>query len=258
MNNTATNTKQTTFNNTIIFPGVIIKQNKPKTSHPNNLYGDPTSKAADPITNQKDINTIIEYFYNQKPNKNYTNIRNATIFICSCNFGLRVSDFCRLRIKDLFMPNSTLENPIFKYSVDIREKKTQKIRRFPINQASKNAIMKYLTCFETFPSAEKYLFQSAKGNNNHLTEDTITHIWKEIQRDCNFDNTYNLGSHSGRKTFAYWLYVQNGKSDEVLHGISEILNHSSTNITKRYLGITSESNNELIMDLNIEYQETSK
>ena len=45
-----------------------------------------------------------------------------------------------------------------------------------------------------------------------------------------------IGTHTLRKTFAYWAYKQ-GTSLEL---IQKILNHSSANVTLRYIGITQE------------------
>ena len=45
-----------------------------------------------------------------------------------------------------------------------------------------------------------------------------------------------IGTHTLRKTFAYWAYKQ-GTSLEL---IQKILNHSSASVTLRYIGITQD------------------
>ena len=50
----------------------------------------------------------------------------------------------------------------------------------------------------------------------------------------------NISSHSLRKSGSRFIWENNGHSDEYLIKLSSILNHSSTSITRRYLGISRE------------------
>lgn len=56
----------------------------------------------------------------------------------------------------------------------------------------------------------------------------------------------NIGSHSMRKTFGYFLY-KNG-THEI---IQELLNHSSQRETLRYIGITQEDKDTAVMSLDL-------
>lgn len=49
-----------------------------------------------------------------------------------------------------------------------------------------------------------------------------------------------VSTHSLRKSGARFLYEENNKSEDVFLKISMILNHSSTQVSRRYLGITKE------------------
>jgi hypothetical protein len=46
--------------------------------------------------------------------------------------------------------------------------------------------------------------------------------------------------HSLRKSGARFLYEENQRSEDVFLKISMILNHSSSEVSRRYLGITKE------------------
>ena len=50
----------------------------------------------------------------------------------------------------------------------------------------------------------------------------------------------NISTHSLRKSGSRFIWENNGHSDEYLIKLSSILNHSSTSITRRYLGISRE------------------
>ncbi len=49
-----------------------------------------------------------------------------------------------------------------------------------------------------------------------------------------------VSTHSLRKSGARFLYDENHRSEDVFLKISMILNHSSTQVSMRYLGITKE------------------
>ena len=50
----------------------------------------------------------------------------------------------------------------------------------------------------------------------------------------------NISTHSLRKSGARFIWEEFNKSDESLIKLSMVLNHSSSAITRRYLGITKE------------------
>jgi integrase len=49
-----------------------------------------------------------------------------------------------------------------------------------------------------------------------------------------------VSTHSLRKSGARFLYDENHRSEDVFLKISMILNHSSSEVSRRYLGITKE------------------
>ena len=62
------------------------------------------------------------------------NIRNQLIWVLGINSGLRVSDILSLNIEDVKNKNY----------IEIKEKKTKKYKRFPLNDKLKKLIKSYL------------------------------------------------------------------------------------------------------------------
>lgn len=75
-----------------------------------------------------------------------------------------------------------------------------------------------------------YLFKSRKGG--HIGVRPLHHIIKSTLRELGIKGNY--GTHSLRKTMAYHRY----KNNVPLETIQKMLNHSSSAITLRYIGIT--------------------
>ena len=165
----------------------------------------------DPIREKEYINAV-------KRVLNESGTRNLLLFLLGINTGLRVSDLLRLKVKDVKD----------KDSVQIREKKTKKTKKFPIPKEIRIFISEYV---ERKPLS-RYLFKSRKSNKP-ITRVQAYRIIKEAGRVLGLDHT---GTHSLRKTFGYHFYKQT--KDIAL--LQKILNHSSQDITLRYIGVTQE------------------
>ena len=165
----------------------------------------------DPIREKEYINAV-------KRVLNESGTRNLLLFLLGINTGLRVSDLLRLKVKDEKNKNS----------VQIREKKTKKTKKFPIPKEIRIFISEYV---ERKPLS-RYLFKSRKSNKP-ITRVQAYRIIKEACRVLGLDHT---GTHSLRKTFGYHFYKQT--KDIAL--LQKILNHSSQDITLRYIGVTQE------------------
>ena len=173
----------------------------------------------EPIKNIKDINKIKQYLLGKKNKRDYC------IFVVGINVGLRASDLLSLKIEDI-----TDGNIIFD-EVTITESKTGKKKTFALNKSAKDSIKLYLS---SIPSIElsTYLFKSRKGE--HLGVRPLHHIIKTTIRDLGIKG--NFGTHTLRKTMAYHRYINNVP----LETLQKLLNHSSSSITLRYIGITKE------------------
>ena len=177
------------------------------------------SNEVEPIKKVKDIAKVKQYLLG-KDNK-----RNYCIFVVGINVGLRAGDLLSLRICDV-----TDDNRIFN-EVSITEQKTGKSRTFTLNKSAKDSIQLYLN---TLPAVDLdgWLFPSRKGG--HIGVRPLHHIIKTTLKELGIKGNY--GTHTLRKTMAFHRY-QNNVPIETLQ---KMLNHSSSAITLRYIGITKE------------------
>lgn len=147
-----------------------------------------------------------------------TGSRNLLLFLMGINTGLRVSDLLNLKVKDVKD----------KDVVQIREKKTNKIKKFLVPKEIRVFINEYI---ETKPQ-NRYLFKSKKSSKP-ITRVQAYRIINQASKRWGMEH---IGTHSLRKTFGYHFYKQT--RDVAL--LQKILNHSSQDITLRYIGVTQE------------------
>ena len=169
----------------------------------------------EPLRNKDDISKI-ENFLSK------TNKRNMLIFIFGVNTGLRVSDILALNIGDVKD----------KSSIVIREKKTRKYKKIPLNNKLKALIQEYLKDFNGY-RLNTPLFLGDKGSRMHRS---IVYRFLNEAVDSLKLEIGAVGTHTMRKTFGYHHYKK--FNDVAL--LQRILNHSSPAITLRYIGISQE------------------
>ena len=155
-----------------------------------------------------------------------TNFRNYGLFKVQLNTGLRISDVVKLKYDDVFQKNGNI-----KKHISLTEKKTKKNRVIFINQVLKDTFKELKEYYNL--DTGMYFFTSRKGNNKPLTTTQVHRIYQNIGKIFNLKN---FNSHSLRKTFCYFIYQKNND----INLIMKIMNHSSTAITLRYIGITDD------------------
>ena len=150
--------------------------------------------------------------------------RDYMMFYTGINTGLRISDLVKLNRDDVRNPDGSM-----KTHITIIEKKTKKVKKFPLCNGLLTEMEKYTRNMK----AGEYLFKSQKGNNKPITTTQAYRII--VATGANIGLT-EIGTHTMRKTFGYWHYQQ-------FHDIAilqEIFNHSSPSITLRYIGINQD------------------
>lgn len=169
----------------------------------------------EPIKNKTDIERIENYL-------KLHNKRNRLIFVFGINTGLRVSDILGLNVEDV-------EGKSY---IEIREKKTGKYKRFPLNKKLKELIKDYLKTVR--------INQYSITNDNplfvgkHHCRLDRSQVYRFLNDTCKkLGITANIGTHTMRKSFGYHFYKK--YNDIAL--LQKILNHSSPAITLRYIGI---------------------
>lgn len=136
-----------------------------------------------------------------------------------------------LRVSDIRMLK--WENVLNKNSIILIEKKTKKNREVRLNDETVSIIKELYTLMGK-PSVNSYLFEGYKNKPMG--------IWQINKRLKDVKDRYNLSiehfsTHSFRKTFGRYLYEANGRSQESLMMLKEVLNHSNVGTTYTYIGI---------------------
>ncbi|MFC4403304.1 site-specific integrase [Gracilibacillus xinjiangensis] len=146
------------------------------------------------------------------------NVRNYMLFVVGINSGLRISDILTLRIVDAKKPYFSL-----------REKKTKKHKRINMPPSLKRELKDYIQGKED----HEFLFKSREGVNKPIGRSMAYKILREAAEYVSLDE---IGTHTLRKTFGYHFYQQT--KDVAM--LQEIFNHSTPDITLRYIGINQD------------------
>ncbi len=167
--------------------------------------------AVEPIRNLQKIKKVEQFLAKQS-------YRNLLLFTFGINSGLRISDILKLDVKDV-------KNKAY---IEIKEQKTNKFKKFPLNSKLKNMIEIYTKNKPVNSPLFKTIF------NNRM--DRVT-AYRIIRYACKRAGVReNIGTHSLRKTFGYHFY----KKYNDIAMLQKILNHSSPAVTMRYIGIEQE------------------
>jgi integrase len=175
-----------------------------------------------PLRSKRDI---------ERMKKALGNPRDRLLFIFGINSSLRISDILRLKVGDV-RGKSTLT---------IREKKTGKLKKFPLNKSITNAVK---TLVPANANDDDWLFPSRKGGKP-ISRVQAYRILKDAAKRAGLD--FDIGTHTLRKTAALHAY-QNGTDLSVL---MTVLNHSSQRETLRYIGIEQDDIDEVYLNLNL-------
>lgn len=149
-----------------------------------------------------------------------------SLFIAVGSFwGLRVSDILNLNWNDI----------LDKDEIVLVEKKTGKTREIKINQQLRQHIKECFYCIKP-ASVEHSVFLSQKNTTYSIQR--LNTIFKTLKSKYNL-KVGNFSTHSMRKTFGREVFNKAGTNAELaLVKLSQIFNHSSVIVTRRYLGLT--------------------
>ena len=161
-----------------------------------------------------ELHRLIRYF------KKLGNLRMCLLNEFGVKSLLRYSDLSRIQWVDI----------VGKDTLILNEKKTNKRREITLGRSIRERIEMVHNQLGK-PNNEEYIF--------NYSLQYVNRILKEGGKDVKIRNK-NISSHSFRKSGSRYIWESNGNSDEYLIKLSSILNHSSTSITRRYLGISKE------------------
>ena len=155
------------------------------------------------------IQTMREGFCGCRPNE-----RIAIALVLEGNLGLRISDILNLRLADIVRDGD-------RYRLEITEQKTQKKRIFTVPLI----IQQYI---------ENYCLRNGIGKNEKIFDLTERAVSKQLALVCDYLGLEGVGTHSFRKWYATEIYKNNGYDITL---VQRLLQHSSSAITQRYIGI---------------------
>lgn len=146
------------------------------------------------------------------------------LFVFGINTGLRIQDMLKLRVRDVKGDH-----------IIMREMKTDKQKWLKINPTLKRELKRYTADMDDYD----FLFKSREGKNKPLTRDMAYKIFRKAAKEFGL---VDIGTHTCRKTFGYHMYQK--YKDITL--VQKIFNHSSPDITMRYIGMDQDTMDEAI------------
>lgn len=190
--------------------------------------------ATQPIKNLEQIQQLKDYFLQKGETRNYLMI------VMGMNTSLRISDILRLRWKEVY----NFRKGAYKKHVTLTEQKTGKINTVALNVAIIEAL-ELQRREEKYFEQDIFLFKSRKGENQPITRVRAYTVIKEAVSELGLED--NISCHSLRKTFGYQAW-KNGVPPALL---MSIYNHSSYEITKRYLGISQDERDKVFLEMSL-------
>lgn len=140
--------------------------------------------------------------------------------------GLRISDTLQLKWSDLLGAEG----------LAVTEKKTGKKRNIKFSGETMDKIKQVYESLRS-PKLDSHIFTGRNGRpfTQQYTNRELKRIKEKygLKIEC-------FSSHSLRKTFARHIWEMNGRSEEALVWLMQILNHTSIATTRIYLGIRGE------------------
>jgi integrase len=165
--------------------------------------------------------------------------RDSLLFTLGINSGLRIGDILRMRMGDVVdgkgQPRAFYE---------LRERKTGKAKRIPLSSNVQRSIRGLLQTTD-MDDPDDYLFRSRKGPNRPISRQQAWHILNQAARMVGLQE--RIGTHTLRKTFGYHAY----KKGTDITILQSLFNHSAPSVTLRYIGITQDDMDKVVLDLNL-------
>lgn len=157
----------------------------------------------------------------------------------------RISFYTALRSSDVL---SLTWSDVLNRSYIVRtEKKTKKTRQITMSSETQKHILELYTLMgEPNPSQLIFYSQRCKGA---LTIQAVNKSLKTFKDRYDLDIEH-FSTHSFRKAFGRYIYDTSKDKTEALLLLNKILNHTSTEITKAYIGIRQDEINAVFDSIN--------
>lgn len=188
----------------------------------------------EPIRKNCQLTAFKDYYRNTHPNP-----RNYALIIFGLNTALRISDILKITWDKVY----DFENNHYLEHLYLQEQKTGKTTVIPLNSAVVEALERLRT---SKPQRQKdFLFASQKDHDSPISRCQAYRIVKKAAVDTHLPD--HISCHSLRKTFGYHAW-KNGTPPAL---IMDIFNHSSYQITKRYLCIEQDERDDVFLGIDL-------
>ena len=194
--------------------------------------------SAHPIKKTRDLENFKRYYQEVKPN-----YRNELLIILGLNTALRISDILSLEWNSVY----NFEKKEYRNHIVIAEQKTGKVSQIYLNSNVLEALKEYkeyLKLNHKVIGPDTFIFNHS-NKNIPITRTQAFRIIKEAADYYNISGV--ISCHSLRKTFGYHAWKQ-GVPPVLL---VTVFNHSSFNITKRYLGIEQDDKDKIFKKIKL-------
>lgn len=185
-----------------------------------------------PIRDKGDLQRFMDYYRSTNPVP-----RNYAMIVMGLHSALRISDILNLQWGSLYH----FEKERFFDHLAIHEKKTGKKSVIALNACVKDALEAYRKTLD--PKEEHYIFSKKTNPAAPLSRSQAYRVIKKAAEATLFDP--HISCHSLRKTFGYHAFKQG--TPPVL--LMDIFNHSSFEITRRYLGICQDERDSIFLQM---------
>lgn len=160
----------------------------------------------------------------------------ATMFSLSFGLLLRISDVVKLKKSEVL---DNKGNP--KADVRTRDIKTNKIHYLNFKYCGKDLIL-YNHWLITHNIHSKYLFPAVTNHDKPINKN---YYYNYLKRIANYIGLNHVGSHTGRKSGALYIYRHSGN----LALVMKMLNQTSLKSTLHYLGLTDKLQSNQLLSL---------
>ena len=178
--------------------------------------------ATEPIRDKDELRSLARHFLL------HGQFRNYALIVVGSHTALRISDLLHLRWSDVY----DFTAGKFKKRFTLCEGKTKKQKTVTIHPTARQALA---LLFSHKRQDCSFIFASNRKNDRPISRVQAWRIIHKAVERLHIDG--HIACHSLRKTFGYHAWVDKDMPAVLL---MEIYNHSSFEVTKRYLGIRQE------------------